>query len=80
MSTVNIGRFILEGLLDGAKTASEIENLLRRNNGIDLSRRKISRIIARLEEHGFVKTSENSETVLYELTALGQAVTEKPKK
>lgn len=79
MGTRKIGTLILETLQGGPRTYSEIKRELSAN-GLKVSSEELDKTLARLGRLGFLQVKNEKPAELYLLTALGQAVSDNPKK
>lgn len=79
MGTKKIGTMILEILLEEPKTLSDIKRSLIKS-GIKCSDDELEKSILRLGRQGYLKMLDDRPARYYCITALGQAVSEKPRK
>lgn len=79
MGTKKIGAMILATLQEEPKTFSEVKRSLARG-GMECSSEELDKSILKLGRLGYVEVIEERPANRYVLTALGQAVSEIPKK
>lgn len=79
MGTKKIGTMILETLLEEPKSMSEIKRLLT-EKGVKCTNEELEKSILRLGRQGYLKVAIDESKKRYIITALGQAISEKPKK
>ncbi|MEK7447729.1 MAG: hypothetical protein AAB632_02975 [Patescibacteria group bacterium] len=79
MGTKKIGTMILATLQEEPKTFSEVKRSLA-SSGMECSSEELDKSILRLGRRGYLKVIEERPVNRYVLTALGQAVSEIPKK
>ena len=79
MGTKKIGQMILATLIERPKTFSEVKRSLARS-GRECTSEELEKSILRLGRRGYLKVIEERPVNRYVLTALGQAVSEIPKK
>jgi len=79
MGTKKIGTMILATLQEEPKTFSEVKSSLARS-GLRYSDEELEKSILSLGRLGFLQIMEEKSVNRYILTALGQAVSEGPKK
>lgn len=79
MGTKKIGTMVLATLQEEPKTFSEMKRSLARS-GMRYSDEELEKSILRLGRRGYLKVIERKSVNRYVLTALGQAVSEIPKK
>ena len=79
MGTKKIGQMILAALTEEPKTFSEVKRSLARS-GMKCTSSELEKSILKLGRLGYLKVMEEKPVNRYVLTALGQAVSEIPKK
>lgn len=79
MGTKKVGAMILATLEEEPKTFSEVKRSLARS-GMECTSSELEKSILRLGRRGYLQVIEERPVNRYVLTALGQAVSEIPKK